>query len=247
MHSPTPEEPIDLQGSPFDVLIKLIVLGDSGSGKSCLMHQFIQRRHDETIPQTVGVEFGSRIVRAAGKTLKLQVWDTAGQERFRSVTRSYYRGAAGCLVVFDLTNRESFQNVSAQLCRASSLHTTTALRCIVWLTPPPTSGRAGRPLAARRPPARDDRHLGRLGWQQARPGARAPGFVSRSYALRAREPDFLHRGVGCHGRRRGRVLPKGEAPPRQRAPIRLPFAQRNDGITIVSPHVTAGGSGAQED
>lgn len=60
---------------------------------------------------TIGVEFGSRVITLGGKTIKLQIWDTAGQERFRSVTRSYYRGAAGALIVYDLTDRDSFSHL----------------------------------------------------------------------------------------------------------------------------------------
>ncbi|RZF40460.1 hypothetical protein LSTR_LSTR013922 [Laodelphax striatellus] len=70
---------------------------------------------------TIGVEFGSKIINVAGKSVKLQIWDTAGQERFKSVTRSYYRGAAGALLVFDITNRESFNALSNWLSDARAL------------------------------------------------------------------------------------------------------------------------------
>merc|ERR1712112_479411 len=93
---------------PYDYLFKFLVIGSAGTGKSCLLHQFIEGRFKEDSSHTIGVEFGSKIVPVGGKTVKLQIWDTAVQERFRSVTRSYYRGAAGALLVYDITSRESF-------------------------------------------------------------------------------------------------------------------------------------------
>ena len=95
-----------------DYLFKLLLIGDTGTGKSCLLHQFIEHRHKRGSSHTVGVEFGSKIVTVGGKRVKLQIWDTAGQERFRSVTRSYYRGAAGCLVVYDIASKETFERTA---------------------------------------------------------------------------------------------------------------------------------------
>ena len=96
----------------YDYLFKLLLIGDTGTGKSCLLHQFIEHRHKRGSSHTVGVEFGSKIVTVGGKRVKLQIWDTAGQERFRSVTRSYYRGAAGCLVVYDIASKETFERTA---------------------------------------------------------------------------------------------------------------------------------------
>lgn len=76
----------------YDFLFKFLVIGSAGTGKSCLLHQFIENKFKQDSNHTIGVEFGSRVVNVGGKTVKLQIWDTAGQERFRSVTRSYYRG-----------------------------------------------------------------------------------------------------------------------------------------------------------
>ncbi|XP_057568861.1 ras-related protein Rab-4B isoform X1 [Hippopotamus amphibius kiboko] len=87
----------------YDFLFKFLVIGSAGTGKSCLLHQFIENKFKQDSNHTIGVEFGSRVVNVGGKTVKLQIWDTAGQERFRSVTRSYYRGAAGALLVYDIT------------------------------------------------------------------------------------------------------------------------------------------------
>ena len=70
---------------------------------------------------TIGVEFGSKIIEVGGKKIKLQIWDTAGQDRFRSVTRSYYRGAAGALLVYDITNRDSYNHIGMWLNDARTL------------------------------------------------------------------------------------------------------------------------------
>lgn len=105
----------------YDYLFKFLVIGSAGTGKSCLLHQFIEGRFKEDSSHTIGVEFGSKIIPVGGKTVKLQIWDTAGQERFRSVTRSYYRGAAGALLVYDITSRESFNALSNWLTDARTL------------------------------------------------------------------------------------------------------------------------------
>ncbi|XP_014749659.1 PREDICTED: ras-related protein Rab-4B-like, partial [Sturnus vulgaris] len=84
-------------------LFKFLVIGSAGTGKSCLLHHFIESKFKADSNHTIGVEFGSRLVAVGGRSVKLQIWDTAGQERFRSVTRSYYRGAAGALLVYDIT------------------------------------------------------------------------------------------------------------------------------------------------
>ncbi|XP_064934001.1 ras-related protein Rab-39B isoform X2 [Columba livia] len=91
---------------------RLIVIGDSTVGKSCLIRRFTEGRFAQISDPTVGVDFFSRLVEIEpGKRIKLQIWDTAGQERFRSITRAYYRNSVGGLLLFDITNRRSFQNV----------------------------------------------------------------------------------------------------------------------------------------
>uniref|UniRef100_A0A8C7TV59 Ras-related protein Rab-14 n=1 Tax=Oncorhynchus mykiss TaxID=8022 RepID=A0A8C7TV59_ONCMY len=87
--------------------------GDMGVGKSCLLHQFTEKKFMADCPHTIGVEFGTRIIEVSGQKIKLQIWDTAGQERFRAVTRSYYRGAAGALMVYDITR---LTNSHSSLC-----------------------------------------------------------------------------------------------------------------------------------
>eukprot|EP01096_Ripella_sp_DP13-Kostka_P007614 TRINITY_DN2791_c0_g1_i1.p1 TRINITY_DN2791_c0_g1~~TRINITY_DN2791_c0_g1_i1.p1 ORF type:complete len:243 (+),score=68.23 TRINITY_DN2791_c0_g1_i1:77-730(+) len=104
-----------------DYVFKFIIIGDSGTGKSCLLHRFIHSKFRKDSAHTVGVEFGSKLVEVGSHVTKLQIWDTAGQERFRSVTRSYYRGAAGAILVYDITNRESFNHVASWLAEAKSI------------------------------------------------------------------------------------------------------------------------------
>ena len=98
--------------SDYNYLFKNIIVGDTSVGKSCLMMQFIENRFSEGVDPTLGVEFGSRTLKIENSSIKIQIWDTAGQESFKSITRSYFRGAIGALVVFDLTARQSFENVS---------------------------------------------------------------------------------------------------------------------------------------
>jgi Ras-related protein Rab-4B len=95
----------------YDYRLKLIIIGDANSGKSCLLEQFREGRFFAGSTHTIGVEFASKIVSINDKRIKLQIWDTAGQDRYRTVSRSYYRGALGAIVVYDITSRESFNNL----------------------------------------------------------------------------------------------------------------------------------------
>ncbi|KAI5467515.1 rab like protein [Mariannaea sp. PMI_226] len=123
-------------GSMYDYLAKIILLGPSGTGKSCLLHRFVKNEWRVLSSQTIGVEFASKIIRVGTgsrrKRIKLQVtnlywlmdwqlWDTAGTERFRSVSRSYYRGAAGAILVYDLTSHASFRALQPFLNDARAL------------------------------------------------------------------------------------------------------------------------------
>lgn len=96
----------------YDHLVKLLLIGDSGVGKSCLLLRFADDSFSSAYITTIGIDFKIKTSMVDGKKVKMQVWDTAGQERFRTITAAYYRGAAGILLVYDVTERESFMNVS---------------------------------------------------------------------------------------------------------------------------------------
>eukprot|EP00268_Persea_americana_P017335 TRINITY_DN1834_c0_g1_i1.p1 TRINITY_DN1834_c0_g1~~TRINITY_DN1834_c0_g1_i1.p1 ORF type:complete len:202 (+),score=33.54 TRINITY_DN1834_c0_g1_i1:231-836(+) len=99
----------------FDYLFKLLLIGDSSVGKSCLLLRFADDSYMDSYISTIGVDFKIRTIEVDGKTVKLQIWDTAGQERFRTITSSYYRGAHGIIIVYDVTEMESFNNVKQWL------------------------------------------------------------------------------------------------------------------------------------
>ncbi|AYV75604.1 MAG: ras-related protein Rab-2-A [Terrestrivirus sp.] len=94
------------------LIFKTILVGDSGVGKSSMLLRFTDNKFNPSHDLTIGVEFGSIVINVEDKTpVKLTIWDTAGQETFKSITRSYYRSAAGVLLCFDITNKKSFANI----------------------------------------------------------------------------------------------------------------------------------------
>ncbi|KAK1392684.1 RAB GTPase-like [Heracleum sosnowskyi] len=98
--------------SNYDVSFKILLIGDSAVGKSSLLLTFISNSLLQDTSPTIGVDFKIKLLTVGGKKLKLTVWDTAGQERFRTLTSSYYRGAQGIILVYDVTKRETFTNLS---------------------------------------------------------------------------------------------------------------------------------------
>ncbi|MBN3301417.1 RAB8B protein, partial [Amia calva] len=95
----------------YDYLFKLLLIGDSGVGKTCLLFRFSEDAFNTTFISTIGIDFKIRTIELDGKKIKLQIWDTAGQERFRTITTAYYRGAMGIMLVYDITTEKSFENI----------------------------------------------------------------------------------------------------------------------------------------
>lgn len=96
----------------YDIAVKSIIIGDSGVGKSSLLYRYAEQDWNPHYIATIGVDFKVLTFERQNKVVKLQLWDTAGQERFRTITHSYYRGAHSIMIVFDITNRETFDNVA---------------------------------------------------------------------------------------------------------------------------------------
>ncbi|KAJ6641120.1 Ras-related protein Rab-8A [Pseudolycoriella hygida] len=96
----------------FAATYKVLVLGDSNVGKTCIVHRYCDERYYDTYISTIGIDFKQKLINLDGVPIKLQIWDTAGQERFRTLTTAYYRGAMGILLMYDVTSLESFNNLS---------------------------------------------------------------------------------------------------------------------------------------
>lgn len=99
----------------YDYLFKLVLIGDSGVGKSNLLSRFTKNEFNLESKSTIGVEFATRSLNIDGKVIKAQIWDTAGQERYRAITSAYYRGAVGALLVYDVTRKATFENAARWL------------------------------------------------------------------------------------------------------------------------------------
>jgi len=100
------------RASKYDYLIKLLLIGDSGVGKSCLLLRYSDDSFTSSFITTIGIDFKIKSILCDDAKVKLQIWDTAGQERFRTITTAYYRGAMGILLVYDVSDEASFANVS---------------------------------------------------------------------------------------------------------------------------------------
>jgi len=105
----------NMAAKDYDHLFKLLIIGDSGVGKSSLLVRFADNHFSGNYITTIGVDFKIRTIEIQGERVKLQIWDTAGQERFRTITSTYYRGTHGVIVVYDVTSGESFANVKRWL------------------------------------------------------------------------------------------------------------------------------------
>ncbi|KAL1511245.1 hypothetical protein AB1Y20_006054 [Prymnesium parvum] len=101
-----------VDGRQYDYLIKLLLIGDSGVGKSAVLVRFADDTFTASYISTIGIDFKIRTLDLDGKRVKLQIWDTAGQERFKTITTAYYRGAMGILLVYDVTDEKSFNNIN---------------------------------------------------------------------------------------------------------------------------------------
>ncbi|KAJ2735643.1 Rab GTPase ypt31 [Coemansia sp. BCRC 34962] len=99
----------------YDFLFKIVLIGDSGVGKSNLLSRFTRNEFNLDPKSTIGVEFATRSIQVHSKTIKAQIWDTAGQERYRAITSAYYRGAVGALLVYDIAKHPSYENVTRWL------------------------------------------------------------------------------------------------------------------------------------
>jgi Ras-related protein Rab-1A len=115
----------------YDYLFKVLIIGDSGVGKSALLIRFTEDTFSEYYISTIGVDFKIRTIEQDGKHIKLQIWDTAGQERFRTITTSYYRGAHGIMIVYDVTDAESFTNIKQWLTEINRYGSDTATKLLI--------------------------------------------------------------------------------------------------------------------
>ena len=100
-----------LDDENYDLIFKIVLIGDSGVGKTNILSRYINNEFSLATQSTVGVEFGSKIIKKNGKVIKLQIWDTAGQERYKSITSAYYKGSKGAFVVYDITRKTTYDNI----------------------------------------------------------------------------------------------------------------------------------------
>lgn len=115
--------------------IKLLLIGDSGVGKSCCLLRFSEDSFTPSFITTIGIDFKIRTIELDGKRVKLQIWDTAGQERFRTITTAYYRGAMGILLVYDVTDERSFNSTQNLLSLSLSTLIHPGCAILTWAAP----------------------------------------------------------------------------------------------------------------
>mmetsp|Transcript_23366 Transcript_23366/g.20305 ORF Transcript_23366/g.20305 Transcript_23366/m.20305 type:complete len:137 (-) Transcript_23366:904-1314(-) len=100
-------------GNAYDFIAKLLIIGDSGVGKTCLLLRFCENNFTTSHLATIGIDFKLKNIETQGKKIKMQIWDTAGQERFKTITQTYYRGAMGIVLTYACNDMDSFNNVDS--------------------------------------------------------------------------------------------------------------------------------------
>ncbi|EOD40734.1 Rab8, rab family GTPase [Emiliania huxleyi CCMP1516] len=168
----------------YDVLIKLLLIGDSGVGKSSILVRFADDSFSQSFIATIGIDFKIRSVELDGKRVKLQIWDTAGQERFKTITTAYYRGAMGILLVYDVTNEDSFSNISSWM-RAIEQHASDSVNKVLLGNKADTSG----PLVSQRRVSaeRGQRLAGEYGLQFFEVSAKSNVNIEQAFFTIARD------------------------------------------------------------
>ena len=115
----------------YDYLFKLIIIGDTNTGKSCLLQRFADDLYINEFISTIGVDFKVKTITINDKMIKTQIWDTAGQDRFRSITNSYYRGAHGIIISYDITNKQSFVNIERWMRNVKDFVSDNAVKILI--------------------------------------------------------------------------------------------------------------------
>lgn len=115
----------------YDFLFKLLLIGNSAVGKSSLLLRFSDNIFNESFLPTIGVDFKIRTFELSGKTVKLQIWDTAGQERFKTITSSYYKGAHGIILTYDITDKQSFKDIENWLTEVEKFANENVIKLLV--------------------------------------------------------------------------------------------------------------------
>ena len=100
-----------MEDEEYSMIFKMILIGDSGVGKTNILNRYVNDAFSETTKSTVGVELGTKVEEYNNTKIKVQIWDTAGQERYKSITKTYYKGAKGAFIVYDITKKDSFKNI----------------------------------------------------------------------------------------------------------------------------------------
>ena len=115
----------------FDHLFKLLIIGESGVGKTCLLIRYTDDSFTQNHINTIGIDFKIKVLDYEGKHIKLQIWDTAGQERFKTITKTYYKGAQGIILTYDVTDQESFKNISNWIKQIEANAQNSAIKVLV--------------------------------------------------------------------------------------------------------------------